>query len=87
MVRPPWKGAQPPGAETWLGRQNEAKQPAITTPAEAMGVIASSLLAIHPPTEAGLLEAFGDSHGIRGRDALKDLQGGVGQKSFETGCR
>ena len=52
-----------------------------------MGVITSSLLAIHPPSEAGLLEALGDSHGIRGRDALKHLQGRVGQKSFQAGCR
>ena len=49
--------------------------------------MASSLLAIHPPTEAGLLEALGDSHGILGRDPLKNLESWVGQKSFQTGCR
>jgi hypothetical protein len=69
-------------SETWLGRQNEAKQPAIKTPIEAMGVIASSLLAIHPPTEARLLEALGDPHGIHGRDALKHLESWVSQKSL-----
>ena len=74
-------------SKTWFGRQHQAKQPAIKTPTEAMGVIATPLFAIHPPTEAGLLEALGDSHGIRGRDALEDLQGGVCEKSLQPrGC-
>jgi hypothetical protein len=74
-------------SKTWFCGQDESKQPAIKTPAETMGVIASSLFTIQPPPEAGLLEALGDSYGIPGRDALEDLQCGVGQKAFQTGCR
>ena len=76
------EGSTATRSETWLGRQHEAKQPAIKTPAEAMGVIASPLLAIHPPTEAGLLETLGDAYGICGRDALKGLESWVRQKSL-----
>ena len=47
-----------------------------------MGVIASALLAIHPPTEAGLLETLRDAYGICGRDALKRLESWVRQKSL-----
>ena len=51
-----------------------------------MGVIASALLAIHPPPEAGLLETLGDPHGICGCDALEDLQSWISQKSLQPRC-
>ena len=66
-------------------RQHHPQQPAIKAPAQAVGLLATTLPGIQTPAETTALQGAGQQHRLIGRQSLLTLQSGIGQQPLKAG--
>ena len=75
------------GCQTPLIRKHQTKQPAIQTPAKAVGWIAAPLISIKAPTESTALQGGCQQCALLRRQSLLPLNSRIGQEPLEAAGR
>ena len=78
------EGSGPTGRQTIPLGQNQAQQPAIQAPTQAVGFITAALLSIQPPAKPGLLKNPRHRTGLVSIEILLTLQRWIGQQSLKS---